>query len=107
MKIYVHKSKLINQLLKQEDTTKSNTITIEDTGKKEFILKNQKGASVKIKGTYHLGNLLQEVALLKNEEGFVSLKKYSAKTLILKELCGKNNSYKYSEGGRRKNNNCR
>ena len=63
MKIHVHKSKLINQLLKQEDTTKSNTITIEDTGKKEFILKNQKGASVKIKGTYHLGNLLQEVAI--------------------------------------------
>ena len=31
MKIYVHKSKLINQLLKQEDTTKSNTVTIDET----------------------------------------------------------------------------
>ncbi|MFT5214445.1 MAG: alpha,alpha-trehalase, partial [Patiriisocius sp.] len=79
MKIHVHRSKLINQLLKQEDTTKSNTITIEDKGKKEFTVKDIKGNVIHIVGTYHLGNLLQETALLKEKEGFISLNKIDEK----------------------------
>tara|TARA_B110000977_G_scaffold140632_1_gene178534 strand:- start:136 stop:1995 length:1860 start_codon:yes stop_codon:yes gene_type:complete len=79
LKILVHKSQLIDQLIKQEDTTKSNTITIDDKGKKEFVVKDIHGKSINIKGTYHLGNLLQEIALLKEKEGFISLNKIDEK----------------------------
>ncbi len=79
MKIPVHKSQLIDQLIKQEDTTNSNTITIDDKGKKEFKIKLKNNNFIRIKGTYRLGNLLQETALLKEEEGFISLKKIDEK----------------------------
>ncbi|MDO5979432.1 trehalase family glycosidase [Flavivirga spongiicola] len=73
MKLPVDKSKLIDQLIKQEDTTGSHTITIDDLGKKEFFIENEEGNSVLIKGTYHLSNLLQEAALLTNHKGNILL----------------------------------
>jgi alpha,alpha-trehalase len=53
---------MLDFLLKQEDTTKSNTITIEDLGLKRFVFPGENG-DVLIEGTYHLSNLLQELAL--------------------------------------------
>ncbi len=79
MKIYIHKKKLISTLIQQEDTTKSNTITIDDKGKKEFDIKLKNGNIVQVKGTYHLGNLLQEATLLSTEKGVISLKKITEK----------------------------
>lgn len=73
MKLPVHKSTLINQLIKQEDTTGSYTITVDDSGRKEFFVKDENGNRVALKGTYHLSNLLQEAALLSHEKGYLFL----------------------------------
>ncbi|MCH4553904.1 alpha,alpha-trehalase [Aestuariibaculum lutulentum] len=74
MKLFVNKTKLIDQLLKQEDTTGSYTITVDDNGKKSFKIQTDKGNDIIIKGTYHLSNLLQEAALLKSETGIIEIK---------------------------------
>ncbi|GAA3646321.1 trehalase family glycosidase [Flavivirga jejuensis] len=74
MKLPVNKSKLISELIKQEDTTGSYTITVDDLGEKEFFIGNEEGENVVIKGTYHLSNLLQEAALLINKEEDIILK---------------------------------
>jgi len=54
---------LLEGLLKQEDTTGSNTITIDDKGLKSFVFNDVNQNSYQIKGTYYLSNLLQELAL--------------------------------------------
>jgi alpha,alpha-trehalase len=79
MKIYIHKKNIISDLIQQEDTTNSNTITIDDEGKKEFEIRLKNGGLIQIKGTYHLANLLQEAALLSTEEGIISLKRITEK----------------------------
>ncbi|WP_456463210.1 trehalase family glycosidase [Lutibacter sp.] len=73
MRLPIHKSILIEQLLKQEDTTGSFTITIDDLGRKKFIINNEKGHKIVLRGTYHLSNLLQEVSLLPQEKGNIFL----------------------------------
>ncbi len=79
MKFQIHKSSLIKELLDQEDTTNSYTITIKDKGPKSFKLKDDTGEEVLIKGSYHLANLLQEAIMLENETGEISLDKITEK----------------------------
>ncbi|TPN86344.1 trehalase [Aquimarina algicola] len=61
-------SEIMNNLLKQEDTDGDKKITIEDKGPKKFDFINTKGTSSTIEGTYHLSNLLQELAILKEKD---------------------------------------
>ncbi len=56
-------SETLQALLQQEDTDADNKITIEDKGPKHFKLKCVQGSTYEVKGTYHLSNLLQELAL--------------------------------------------
>ena len=56
-------SETLQALLQQEDTDADNKITIEDKGPKHFKLKCVRGTIYEVKGTYHLSNLLQELAL--------------------------------------------
>ena len=56
-------SETLQALLQQEDTDADNKITIEDKGPKHFKLKCVQGSIYEVKGTYHLSNLLQELAL--------------------------------------------
>lgn len=60
-------NKTLEKLLLQEDTIGDKKITKEDKGPKKFILKALDGSSYTIKGTFHLSNLLQELALAKNK----------------------------------------
>ncbi|QMU64284.1 MAG: trehalase [Flavobacteriaceae bacterium] len=56
----------LERLLEQEDTDGDKKITVEDKGPKSFtVFYNEK--SYKIKGTYHLSNLLQELVIQKLE----------------------------------------
>lgn len=57
----------LDRLLAQEDTDGDKKITIEDTGPKAFAVTLENGQSYTLKGTYHLSNLLQELALQKKE----------------------------------------
>ncbi|MFS4493340.1 trehalase family glycosidase [Maribacter sp. 2308TA10-17] len=59
--------KTLEDLLLQEDTDGDNKITKEDRGPKKFVLKASNGIEHSIQGTYHLSNLLQELALAKNK----------------------------------------
>ena len=61
--------KVFQELLLQEDTDQDKKITKEDKGPKRFVLvdENTKVEKV-ISGTYHLSNLLQELALLREQE---------------------------------------
>jgi alpha,alpha-trehalase len=54
-------------LEKDEDTDKDKKITKDDTADKIFVVKTLDGLDVEVKGTYHLSNLLQELALAKTE----------------------------------------
>ncbi|RZS98865.1 alpha,alpha-trehalase [Aquimarina brevivitae] len=54
---------IMQALLQQEDTDGDNKITVEDKGAKSFTFKTKSGAEITIKGTYHLSNLLQELAI--------------------------------------------
>jgi len=56
----------IKALLLQEDTDGDKKITKEDRGPKKFMIQASKGIEYSIQGTYHLSNLLQELALAKN-----------------------------------------
>jgi alpha,alpha-trehalase len=61
----------IQQLLDQEDTNNDKRITIDDSGKKRFLLKNHI-EEISIEGTYYLSNLLQELVLAKeNNQDFI------------------------------------
>ncbi len=66
MKISVNINKVFRELLMQEDTDQDKKITKDDHGPKRFVLVDEKTkAESVIEGTYHLANLLQELALLK------------------------------------------
>ncbi len=57
----------LEKLLQQEDTDGDKKITIEDKGPKSFSVLSAVGKEYKVKGTYHLSNLLQELVIAKNE----------------------------------------
>ncbi|MCJ7467230.1 MAG: alpha,alpha-trehalase [Maribacter sp.] len=56
----------LRKLLRQEDTDGDKKITKEDKGPKSFEIKLPDGSHYMVQGTYHLSNLLQELALEKN-----------------------------------------
>lgn len=60
-------NKTLEALLLQEDTVGDKKITKEDRGPKKFKLNVLDGNSYVVEGTYHLSNLLQELALAKNK----------------------------------------
>jgi alpha,alpha-trehalase len=61
--------KIFQDLLLQEDTDHDKKITKEDKGPKRFVLVDENAKAEKvISGTYHLSNLLQELALLREQE---------------------------------------
>lgn len=69
MKIQVNINKVFRELLLQEDTDQDKKITKDDHGPKRFVLVDEKTkAENVIEGTYHLANLLQELALLKENK---------------------------------------
>ncbi len=63
----LHIETTLQHLLKQEDTDGDKKITIEDDGPKVFEIITTSGESYKIKGTYYLSNLLQELVISKNK----------------------------------------
>lgn len=65
MKFKLNITETLQCLLDQEDTDGDKRITIDDCGPKCFLLKGEKANSIVIEGTYHLSNLLQELALSK------------------------------------------
>jgi alpha,alpha-trehalase len=66
VKFYLNILQTLETLLLQEDTDGDKKITKEDQGPKSFALTATDGTEHVIKGTYHLSNLLQELALAKN-----------------------------------------
>lgn len=67
MKILLNVDQVFSALLEQEDTDKDKKITKDDTGPKRFVLVDEITKSeIVIEGTYHLSNLLQELAELKS-----------------------------------------
>lgn len=71
MKIFLDIDAIMNQLLLQEDTDFDKRITIEDKGKKRFVLQYD-SKEILVEGTYFLSNLLQELVLAKdNNQGFI------------------------------------
>jgi len=67
MKFNLHIKNTIEKLLAQEDTDGDKKITIDDKGPKSFELEDVNGKKIAIGGTYHLSNLLQELALAKKQ----------------------------------------
>ena len=66
MKISLNINSVFKKLLLQEDTDKDKKITKDDTGPKKFILIDEfSKQEFIVQGTYHLSNLLQELAQLK------------------------------------------
>jgi len=57
----------LERLLAQEDTDGDKKITREDNGPQSFEIVTQDGVPYKVKGTYYLSNLLQELALASRE----------------------------------------
>ena len=57
---------VLQRLLSQEDTDGDKRITVDDHGPKSFVL-DCADASIEIKGTYYLSNLLQELILAIDE----------------------------------------
>ena len=55
------------ELENDEDTDKDKKITTEDTGDKQFEVKTLDGDRIQIESTYHLSNLLQELAIAKQK----------------------------------------
>jgi alpha,alpha-trehalase len=73
MKIVLNIDKVFQELLVQEDTDQDKKITKEDNGPKRFVLIDENSKEEKIiNGTYHLSNLLQELALLKETSSVVT-----------------------------------
>ncbi|WP_299894977.1 trehalase family glycosidase [uncultured Aquimarina sp.] len=54
---------LLDQLISQEDTDGDKKITVDDKGPKKFEFINADGEANVVEGTYHLSNLLQELAI--------------------------------------------
>ena len=64
----------LTRLLIQEDTNSDKKITIDDIGPKVFSITSISGQNYKVKGTYFLSNLLQELVLSKrNGNGFAQV----------------------------------
>jgi alpha,alpha-trehalase len=55
------------RLLEQEDTDGDNQITVRDDGPKRFEVTGEDGTRYVVEGTYPLSNLLQELALARDE----------------------------------------
>lgn len=68
MKLKIDRKATMQALLSSEDTTGSCTITKEDKGAKKFQLVARDGTVISVIGTYHLGNLLQELARSQSSE---------------------------------------
>ena len=69
MKFSLNIDKVFRELLLQEDTDNDKKITKDDNGPKRFVLVDEKTkAETVIEGTYHLANLLQELAVLKEKK---------------------------------------
>jgi alpha,alpha-trehalase len=69
MKFLLNTDKVFHELLLQEDTDQDKKITKDDEGPKKFVLTDEKTKQKQaIEGTYHLSNLLQELALLKERK---------------------------------------
>ncbi|MBP6181451.1 trehalase family glycosidase [Flavobacterium sp.] len=69
MKFSLNIDKVFNDLLLQEDTDQDKKITKDDTGPKKFVLVDETTKQeIVVEGTYHLSNLLQELALLKENK---------------------------------------
>jgi alpha,alpha-trehalase len=70
MKITINNiEKVFRDLLLQEDTDQDKKITKDDKGSKKFVLIDDKTKQeYPIEGTYHLSNLLQELALLQERK---------------------------------------
>lgn len=67
MIIKVHIETYLENLLMQEDTNHDKKITVDDQGPKAFNVETTTGECHTIVGTYHLSNLLQELAIAKLE----------------------------------------
>jgi alpha,alpha-trehalase len=65
MKIRIEET--FRRLLDQEDTDGDNQITVKDDGPKRFVVTGEDGATYTVEGTYPLSNLLQELALARDE----------------------------------------
>ena len=69
MKFLLNIDKVFQELLLQEDTDKDKKITKDDNGPKKFVLVDENTKQEEaIEGTYHLSNLLQELAQLKENK---------------------------------------
>ena len=69
MKFLLQIDKVFRDLLLQEDTDNDKKITKDDNGPKRFVLVDETTKAEKvIEGTYHLANLLQELAVLKEKK---------------------------------------
>ncbi|MFV5698293.1 trehalase family glycosidase [Flavobacterium sp. ZT3R17] len=69
MNFLINIDKVFHELLLQEDTDKDKKITKDDNGPKKFTLVDENTKQeIVIEGTYHLSNLLQELALLKENK---------------------------------------
>lgn len=67
MKFVLNIDKVFQELLLQEDTDQDKKITKDDNGPKKFVLIDETTKQeAAITGTYHLSNLLQELAQLKD-----------------------------------------
>jgi alpha,alpha-trehalase len=66
MQFKLNINQTIEDLLLQEDTDNDKRITVDDNGKKLFVIKNET-AQLLIEGTYYLSNLLQELVLSKEK----------------------------------------
>ena len=69
MKFVLNIDKVFQELLLQEDTDQDKKITKDDNGPKKFVLVDEITKQQEtIAGTYHLSNLLQELAQLKGSK---------------------------------------
>ncbi len=66
MQLKLNIQQTIDALLLQEDTDNDKRITIDDNGKKAFVIKNET-TELLVEGTYYLSNLLQELVLSKEK----------------------------------------
>lgn len=65
MQITINVAQELQQLLAQEDTTGNKQISIDDQGPKSYVVTDSlTQEKIRFSGTYHLANLLQEIAKL-------------------------------------------
>ncbi len=63
MLLKINRDQVLQDLLAQECTQGTKTITIDDHGKKSFTVQGDNGETFEVKGSYYLANLLQEIWL--------------------------------------------